>query len=307
MSRRLPPLNALRAFEVAGRHLSFSRAAAELHVTPAAVSHQVKGLEEFLGVQLFRRLNKALLLTDAGQAMLPALREGFDRLDEAVKASRAAGAHRALTVSVAPSFGARWLVPRLYRFRQGHPGFDVRIDATHQLVDFARDDVDLAIRYGTGAYPGLAVERLFDDEVFPVCSPRLLGGDPPLAQPDDLRHHTLIHIRADDPAPWPDWEMWLHSAGVEGVDWSRGLQFSHAAMALQAAAEGQGVVLGTSVTTADDIAAGRLCKPFAHAMASEFSYYLVYAEKALARPKVAAFRDWLRAEAEQSGHVVAAA
>ncbi len=298
MNRHLPPLNALRAFEAAGRHLSFTKAAAELHVTPAAISQQLKTLEDSLGVQLFRRLNKALLLTDAGQACLPGLQAGFDRLAEAVKASRARDARRALTVSVAPSFGAKWLVPRLDRFRETHPGVDVRIDASHRLVDFVREDVDIGIRYGPGDYPGLRVDRLLTDEVFPVCSPRLRAGPHPLRIPDDLRWHTLLHVdlATGDPC-CPDWRMWLLAAGVGDIDPTRGPQFSLSSMALQAAIEGHGVVLNSRVLVADDLVAGRLIKPFDLSFPVSFAYYVVCPETTADQPRIAAFREWVMAEA----------
>jgi len=297
MSRRLPPLNALRAFEAAARHLSFSKAAEELHVTPAAISHQVKALEGHLGVELFRRLNRALLLTEAGQACLPGLREGFDHLARAVDAVQAWDTRRPLTVSTAPSFGAKWLVPRLERFRQANPGIEVRVDASPELIDFAREDVDVAVRYGTGDYPGLHVERLLVEEVYPVCSPRLLEGSRPLRVPDDLRHHTLLHVDwQQQPEAWPDWSMWLRAAGVAGVDPTKGPHFSMSTMAAQAAIEGHGVALGSSVLLRDDLAAGRLVKPFELRFPVDFAYYLVYPESHGERPKVIAFREWLLAE-----------
>ena len=220
MNPRLPPLNALRAFETAARHLSFRRAAEELFVTPAAISHQIKGLEDYLGVMLFHRLNKSLLLTEAGQAALPALRDGFERLAEAVEILRADSPSRLLTVSVAPSFASKWLVPRLERFRQSVPGIDIRIDATSRCVDFIRDRVDVGIRYGAGDYPGLHSDCLRDDEVMPVCSPALLAGEYPLQQPDDLRHHTLLHI--DDPVIASGWPRIALQPGQHGHPGRRG-------------------------------------------------------------------------------------
>lgn len=297
MNRRLPPLNGLRAFEAAARHLSFSKAAEELHVTPAAISHQIKGLESYLGVALFRRLNKALMLTEAGQAALPSLHEGFDQLGRAVDAVLAWDTRRPLTVSTAPSFGAKWLVPRLAGFRRAYPGIEVRVDASADLVDFTREDVDLAIRYGAGRYPGLIAERLLVEEVFPVCSPRLLEGPAPLRVPADLRHHTLLHVEwQQQPEMWPDWSMWLRAAGVEEVDPTRGPRFSMSTMAAQAAIEGHGVALGSSVLLRDDLDAGRLVKPFELGFPVEFAYYLVYPESNAERPKVIAFRQWLLAE-----------
>lgn len=296
MERRLPPLNALRAFEAAGRHLSLTKAAEELHVTPAAVSHQVKALEDYLGVQLFRRLNRALLLTDAGQACLPGLAEGFDRLAEAVTASRIRDEHRALAITAPPTFGARWLLSRLDRFRARHPGIDVRIDATDRLVDFAREEVDIGIRYGTGNYPDVHVEPLMAEEVFAVCSPRLLEGSGPLRKPADLKAHTLLHSEWTTRAQ-PDWAMWLLAAGVRDIDPSRGPQFSLAGMAIQAAIEGHGVALAGSVLVADDLAAGRLIKPFDLSVPVSFGYYMVCAKTAVNRPRIVAFREWLIAEA----------
>jgi LysR family glycine cleavage system transcriptional activator len=298
MERHLPPLNALRAFEAAARYLSLTRAAEELHVTPAAVSHQVKALEDYLGVKLFRRMNRSLLLTDAGQACLPGLREGFDRLAEAVDAVRARDESRPLTVTVPPSFGAKWLVPRLDRFSQDHPGIDVRIDASMRVVDMVREDVDIAVRYGAGDYPGMRVDRLMDEEAFPVCSPRLLEGENALREPADLCNHTLLHLMgpAADAAGHPDWSMWLRAAGVSDCDASRGPTFSLSSMAVQAAVDGQGVALVGSVLVADDIAAGRLVRPFELSFPLGFAYYVVYPEANAESPRVVTFRDWLMAE-----------
>ena len=300
MTRKLPPLNALRAFEAAARHLSVTKAAAELNVTPAAVSHQVKALEEQLGVTLFRRLNRALMLTDAGQLFLPGLRDGFDRLAEAADKVRAECEGGTLAVSVGPSVAAKWLVPRLDRFRAAHPDIDLRIDATDRVANFAREDVDVAIRYGSGRYPGLRVDQLFAEEVFPVCSDKLCEGASPLREPGDLRHHTLLHVdwRTQDET-WPNWRMWLLAAGVEGVEPTRGPKFSQESMVVQAAIEGHGVALTSSVLVADDLAAGRLCKPFTLSLPIRFAYYVVAPEAAADRPKVAAFRAWILAEAKR--------
>ncbi len=299
MSRRLPPLNSLRAFEAAARHLSLKKAAEELHVTPAAVSHQVRTLEEYCGAQLFHRLARALRLTEAGQAALPLLREGFDKLAEAAEVMRAEERAGILTVSVPPTFGAKWLIPRLDRFRAVHPEFDVRIDATDALTNFAGDGVDVALRYGRGTYRNLRSECLMREVAFPVCSPRLLEQDAPLARPDDLRHHTLLHVqwRTEDVAA-PSWRMWLRAAGVEGVDAERGPRFSVQGMALEAAIEGQGVALAGAALVGGDLSAGRLVRPFAPSLsqATAFSYYLVYPEAKAGDPKVMAFRDWVLAE-----------
>ena len=297
IERRLPPLNALRAFEAAARHLSLTRAAEELHVTPAAVSHQVKSLEDYLGVKLFRRTNRSLLLTDAGQASLPGLREGFDRLAEAMEAVRATDECGPLTVTVPPSFGAKWLVARLERFTAKHPGFDVRLDASMRVVDLVREGVDLAVRYGAGDYPGMRVDCLLDEVAIPVCSPALVTGDRPLREPADLCGHTLLHYTAPYDESFPDWAMWLRAAGVTTCDLGRGPTFSMASMAVQAAIDGQGVALVGDVLVADDIAAGRLVRPFELSFPVKFAYYVVSPLASADRPRVAAFREWLLEEA----------
>ena len=297
MARPLPPLNALRAFESAGRHLSFTKAAAELNVTPAAISHQVKALEELLEVPLFRRLTRALRLTDAGQAALPTLSQGFDKLAQGVEQMRAHCESGVLTISVSPSFGAMWLVPRLEHFRSRHPDIEIRIDGTDRLVDLARDDADVALRYGPGGYNGVRVDYLFSQVNTPVCSPALLSGEHPLNQPDDLRHHTLLHV------DWKDaeasWRMWLLAAGLHDIDPTRGPRFTEENMAVQSALDGHGVALIGDILVADDLAAGRLVRPFDPSLSTplKFSYYLLSAKDSAEQPKVAAFRDWLLEEA----------
>ncbi|MCH7943436.1 MAG: transcriptional regulator GcvA [Proteobacteria bacterium] len=297
MSRRLPPLNALRAFEAAARHLSVSKAARELNVTPAAVSHQVKALEEFLGIALFRRLNRALMLTDAGQTILPGLRDGFDHLAQAVGKLADQRDGNTLTVSTSPSFAAKWLVPRLDRFRAAHPHIELRIDATDRLVDLTRGEADVAIRYGTGNYPGMRAERLFTDESFPVCSPGLCKGPPPLLTPADLDRHALLHVDWNVQSQTaPSWRMWLLAAGADHRDAGRGSRFNQESMALQAAIEGHGVALASRVLAADDLAAGRLVRPFDLVLPTDFTYYLVTPETATDQPKIKAYFDWMIAE-----------
>ncbi len=299
MARNLPPLNSLRAFEASARHLSFTKAAEELHVTPAAISHQIKALEEQLGVPLFRRLTRALRLTQAGQSALPPLRDGFDKLADAVDLLRAHEKSGAITVSLGPAFAAKWLVPRLDRFRAAHPDLDVRLDATDKLVDFQRDNVDLAIRYGGGNYPGVEAERLLSEEIFPVCSPNLREGPEPLEKPDDLRHHTLIHLEWDsEDVTAPTWRMWLLAAGIHDIDFTRGPAFSMRTLALQAAIEGLGVALASSFLVADDLAAGRLVVPFDLSVCDplDFAYHIVVSKRTAALPKVAAFKNWLLGE-----------
>jgi LysR family glycine cleavage system transcriptional activator len=292
VSHRLPPLAALRAFEAAARHLSFTRAAQELHVTQTAISHQIRALEERLGVKLFRRLPRGLVLTEEAQRYLPPLREAFERIDAATKDLLAGRTGGALTASVLPSFAAKWLVPRLGRFRAANSDIDLRISTSQRLVDFAREDVDVGIRMGRGHYPGLRVDRLFGETLMPVCSPALLGGEHPLRTPEDLRHHVLLH---DD--DYTSWQLWLELAGVQGVDPRRGPMFTDSGMVVQAAAEGQGVALGRLALAAWDIAAGRLVRPFDIGMPHDLAYYLVCPEASAERPRIAAVRKWLLAEA----------
>lgn len=301
--RRLPPLNALRAFEAAARHLSFKAAAEELGVTPAAVSQQVRQLEAICGRALFRRLTRALELTDAGRAAAPVLGEGLDRLAEGAALMRAEPPSRLVTVSVAPTFAAKWLLPRLDRFHRRHPDCDLRIDASDALAQFGADGVDVAIRYGRGGYPGLVTERLMGEVSFPLCAPGLVTGDPPLRRPADIARHTLLHVlwKMEQEAS-PNWRMWLRAAGLDETLAERGPQFSTDVLALQAAIEGQGVVLGGAVIAAGDMAAGRLVRPFPPdaRQAVAFSYYLVYPEDKAAAPRVRAFRDWVMEEAAQT-------
>jgi LysR family glycine cleavage system transcriptional activator len=294
MARRLPPLNALRAFEAAARHLSFTRAAGELHVTQAAISHQVKALEEHLGRKLFRRLNRALLLTDEGQAYLPSVSRAFALLNEATNDLLTKQAPGPLTVSALPSFAARWLVPRLGRFRQIRPDLDLRIDPSAELSDFASGDVDVSVRYGRGKYPGLRSDWLMTEDIFPVCSPALVDGPHRIRDPQDLAHQVLLH---DD--GHGDWRTWLLAAGVENVDPARGPIFTDSGMLIQAAMAGQGVGLARGVLAADELAAGRLVRPFTLSLPAEFAYYLVCPEHTAEHPKIAAFRDWLLGEAKR--------
>ncbi|MGH7080241.1 MAG: transcriptional regulator GcvA [Acetobacteraceae bacterium] len=292
MARKLPPLKTLPDFEAAARHLSFSKAADELNVTHGAVSRQVKSLEDYLGVRLFRRLNRALRLTDEGQAYARAVREILDSLADATRRLPTPKEASRLTVSTTYSFTGGWLVPRLGRFRALHPEIDVRLQANDRAVDFARDNVDLAIRYGRGSYPGLSAERLMGDDYAPVGSPALLKGKHSLKKPADLRHHVLLH----DEGTEVDWRMWLMAAGVEGVDASRGPIFSHSTMVIQAAIRGEGVALGRQVLIEDELVGGRLVRLFDLRLKAEMAYYVVCPLASLEQPKVRAFRDWLLAE-----------
>ena len=312
MGNRLPPLNALRAFESAARHLSFKLAANELSVTPAAISHQIKGLEHYLGVRLFRRLSRALELTERARACQPKLREGFDALTEAVERLRAGNRGGTLTVSVAPSFAARWLMPRLHRFVTAHPEIDVRVSARmrhandparmppreRESVDAWLADADVAVVYGRGDYPGLHVERLFDLTLTPICSPKLLAGAQPLRTPEDLRHFLLLH---DDTGLFHDrrpfWDLWLQAAGASGIHAVHGPHFSHAVLALEAAMDGLGIVATIPLLAESELAAGRLVTPFELNVPLDARYCLVCRTGIAAEPKVAAFSQWLRAEA----------
>jgi LysR family transcriptional regulator, glycine cleavage system transcriptional activator len=292
--RKLPPLNALRSFEVAARCRSFTKAAAELLVTPAAVGQQVRQLEDFMGVRLFRRENRVLALTQAGEACLPGIREGFAQLAAAVSQAKPQARVGRLTVSVAPSFAAKWLLPRLSEFERRHPEIDVHVDASMPLVDLNDGSVDVAIRYGSGQYPGLRIERLLGEEVFPVCSPELFDTGRPLSTPQDLAELTLLHDDSPDNDPsCPTWPMWLRAAGVHGIDATRGPHFSQSSLVIEAAVLGRGIALAKSTIAAADLAAGRIRRLFEVSVPLAFAYYLVYTESASQSPKVAAFREWL--------------
>ena len=309
--RRLPPLNALRAFEAAARHSSFAVAAKELHVTPAAVSHQIKGLEKYVGQLLFRRMPKGLELTRAGQAFVPKLREGFERFGAALDELHAVEDSATLSVSVATSFATRWLAPRLHRFVSAHPELDVRINASTRLIDPKGDqlaarnavagppveDADIVVRFGTGDYPGFRVDKLLPVAVTPMCSPRLLEAGPPLRDAADLKQHVLIHDNLLYDEGRPLWDAWFEAAGMPGADTSHGLRFSHAMLALEAAADGMGVALGMPVLAGSDLASRRLVAPLALSLPLRFAYYIVSGSHTAERDDVAAFRNWLLAEA----------
>ena len=294
--RRLPPLNALRAFEAAARHLNFSRAADELSVTPGAVSQQIQNLEDYVGAALFKRTPKGLLLTDAAQTALPALREAFDRLAEAASLLTAAVDGRRLTLTAPPSFAAKWLVPRLGAFEQAHPQVDVWLQAGMELVDLTAGEVDVAIRYGSGRYPGLEVMRLLSETVIPVASPELLASNP-LNDPSDLANHILLHDGspdADDSCP--DWAMWLAARGIKNVDGNRGPRFNQSSLVIEAAVNGRGVALAKQTLAQADLDAGRLVAPLQIATAVDFAYYVVHPKTKGRLPQVKAFVSWLQQE-----------
>lgn len=285
-----------------------------MHVTPAAVSHQIKGLEENLGLRLFRRLKRGLELTRAGQAFLPKLREGFERLGEAVADLHSLNEPGTLAVSAATSFATRWLAPRLHRFVAAYPDLDVRITASTRLIDPGKgesgpgdaqagspvEDADIVVRFGTGDYPGYRVDKLLAVSVTPMCSARLNAGEHPIRSAADLRHHVLIgdNVSFDDGRPL--WDAWFEAAGIAGADTSPGLRFNHAMLALEAAAEGMGVVLGMPVLAGSDLASGRLIAPLALSLPLKFGYHIVSDPDAAQRSDVAAFRDWLLAESSRS-------
>ena len=305
MPALIPPFNALRAFEAAARHLSFSRAAAELNVTASALSHQVKGLEDFLGLKLFHRRSRGIELTDAGRLLYPGLSGGFAQIRQAVAGLARASQDRVLVISAPPGFTAKWLAPRLYRFLMGNPEIDARISAGMNLVDFEIDGVDAAVRNLTTSArpdPELHIEKLADVGLLPVCSPRLLEQVGGLRSPDDLARAPLIH---DDSllgrADLPTWSDWLRAAGVTGVDINRGLRFNSADHALEATVEGAGVLLAHTLLAHDDLKTGRLVAPFDLVLPTGRAFHFVCPKGTEGRLKVRAFHDWLLEEFERIG------
>jgi len=292
MTARLPSLNGLRAFEAAARHLSFTLAASELNVTQTAISHQIRRLEEELGIRLFVRQNRALALTPEARDYLPGVRAAFNDLRLATDRLLRKDDDKVLTVSTLASLAAKWLLPRLADFQEQHPGIDVRITTSTSLVDFQRDNVDAAIRYGRGQWPGLRADWLMADELFPVCSPSLLRGDRALHVVEDLKGHVLLHTTTNS----DDWRLWLTAAGLP-TDISRqpGLSFDMTFMTVQAAIDGMGVAMGRTSYVQDDIAKGRLVVPFRIALPADAGFYLVSPQGRRETPKLAAFRDWMLA------------
>lgn len=295
MSRRLPPLSALRAFEAAARHLSFTRAATELGVTQAAISHQVKLLEDQLGQPLFRRLTRRLLLTDAGQTLWPGVRDGFDRLAQAVQKVQASRDGGVLTLSLTVSFAARWLVPRLGTFLKAHPEIDVKLTTTDRMVDFAREDVDAAIRHGAGQWAGLESWRVLSPAYTALLNPRLIEETKP-EQPSDLQRLPLL-VESDDNVSW---RAWFDAAGTSWKPHRRMIEFDTTQMAVQAAIEGLGVALGPPEYFADELESGRLIQPFEVYIMTDEAFFLVSPSGRAEEPKIRAFRDWVLAEAKKS-------
>jgi LysR family transcriptional regulator, glycine cleavage system transcriptional activator len=295
---RLPPLQALRAFDAVMHHMSFVKAATALSVTPSAISHQIKLLEEWLGVKLFRRLNRGIELTREGRNLAPDVRDAFSRLALGVTRIREDSISGVLRVSASPSLASKWLVPRLDGFMRRHPEIDIRVSASPALVDFDRDGVDVALRYGTGRYPGCTVDLLFAADLFPVCSPNLLKFGPRLREPRDLRLHVLVHdMNSDIEGRMPGWHSWLSAAGVKDFDVSSGPRFNNSYLAIDAAVAGNGVALGSAALAAGDLAAGRLVRPFGISVKGSMGYYAVAPKLGAKRPKVNEFRRWLIDEA----------
>ncbi|MBR1125846.1 transcriptional regulator GcvA [Bradyrhizobium lablabi] len=303
MTARLPSLNGLRAFEAAARHLSFTQAAAELNVTQTAISHQIKRLEEELGIRLFIRQNRALSLTAEAKEYLPGIRAAFNDLRLATDRLLRRDDDHVLTVSTLASLAAKWLLPRLAAFQGAHPGIDVRITTSTALVDFKDGSVDAAIRYGRGQWPGLRADWLMADQLFPICSPALLTGKRPLRKPEDLADHVLLHTSAanDD-----DWRLWLTAAGLP-TDLSKqpGITFDMVFMTIQAAIDGIGVAMGRTSYVKDDIAKGSLVVPFDITLPADAGFYLVSPEGRADSPKLSAFRNWLVATAQNKPEALA--
>ncbi|MEM9636919.1 MAG: transcriptional regulator GcvA [Pseudomonadota bacterium] len=292
--RQRHPLNALRAFESAARHMSFVGAAEELHVSAGAISHHIKTLEDYLGVQLFQRLPAGLLLTDQGRLLRADLGVAFGQVDEAVQRLMRDSLRGPLKISVAPVFAVKWLLPRLQSFTEKHPEIDVLTSASMQPVDFHKHGYDVAIRFGATAPDDLASHDLVAESVKPMFSPRLLDGQHPLTEPDALRHHVLLHndsTRRSNTAP--TWRDWLDASGLTDIPSDRGPRFGQPDHAMQAALEGAGVVLGWCSMAADDLAAGRLIAPFEPALPLGYAFRLVYPKAFGTRPKIIAFRQWL--------------
>ncbi len=298
---RLPPLTALRAFEAVARKLSFARAAEDLHVTKAAVAQQVRALEQEIGAPLVARSGRGLALTEAGAAGAPGLAEGFATLARAARAMREAKGRRFLVINSSPSFAATWLVGRIGKFKTRHPEIDVLLDANPTEDTLDSSATDALIRWGAGDFPGLATTLLFKEDVFPVCSPDLASGDHPLRSPEDLAGHTLLHLEWSPAYPsWPAWSDWLKAAGAKTVEARHGVWFNNMAMAIRAAAQGQGVALSSFAIAADELAAGRLVAPFSTSVQTPFGYYFLCRPEEAQTPRIKALREFLVEEAALS-------
>jgi len=301
MARFVPGTRALRTLEAAGRHLNFTRAADELGLTPAAVSHQIKEFEDQIGVALFARTSRSVRLTEAGSVLFDASGEAMSLLNRAVaKAQKLARGQSLLKVTADAHFAAKWLMRRVDGFRALRPDIELRFDISFDLRDFDSDDVDVGIRFGAGKYPGLIADRLFENVIVPVCSPVLLNNGAPLKTPRDLFNHRLVHIEwSRQGVTWPNWRMWMAAAGVDDFDDSRTVVFGTSSDAIQAAIEGSAVALADFAMVAHDLSEGRLVQPFELGvrMAPEFAYHLVYPRGSAGDPRIVAFRAWILAEA----------
>ncbi|MCZ4430719.1 transcriptional regulator GcvA [Agrobacterium sp. SOY23] len=299
----IPGMRALRALDAAGRHLNFSRAADELGLTPAAVSYQIKEIEDQLGLSLFKRTNRSIRMTEAGLILCRASADALELMKRAVaQARRTERGSRHLKITVDPDFAVKWLMQRLKRFRGAWPEIDLRFDISPEVRDFELDDIDIGIRFGTGNYPGLCADRLFDDVVVPVCSPRLLASERPIRTPTDLLDHTLVHIEWErQGVAWPNWSTWMAAAGIDAFDDSRTVALATSSEMLQAAISGDAVALVDLTTVANDLAEGRLVRLFdlGIPIPSELAYFLVYPHETASDPRVVAFREWILDEAEQ--------
>jgi LysR family glycine cleavage system transcriptional activator len=289
MTDRLPPMQALRAFDAAARTGSLTRAAEALHLTHGAISHQIKALEDEFGVKLVERSGRGIRLTDEGERFAARLRGALTEIGDAVREITTRSNPRQLRLSTLPSFAARWLLPRITRFTKAHPDIDLEIRTNNSLVDFRREDVDVAIRHGLGQWPGLIVEHLLDDITFPVCSPRLNGGKLP-KRPADLERYPLLRGEGEQ------WKTWFEAAGLDWPEPDRGPLYSDSSHMLQAAIEGQGVAIARSSILGDDLRNGVLVKLFDIEVHNPRKYYLVYPPRMKDSPKLEAFRSWLRQE-----------
>lgn len=307
--KRLPSLDSLRAFESAARHLSFTKAGEELHVTQSALSHRINALEDELGVKLFRRLTRKLELTPAGETLAAGVRRGLAEISRSVASIDRKTGIEPLAVSALPSFATRWLVPRLPRFRNICPDIEVRISADPALVNLKAGEADLAVRFGPGVYPGLHVVKLMGDSVFPVCGPRLLAERGAIDGPAQLADWPLLHdMPTEHDGSGSGWSHWLRHVGAGDLSGEEGLRFNEALLALEAAANGLGVALVRRSLIGDDLASGRLVRLLPHEAPTSFSYFFVCLPEAIDRPAVGAFCKWLIAEAaswsaEQAGLV----
>ena len=295
---RLPPLNALKAFEAASRLMSFQKAADELHVTPSALSYQIKNLEDKLGVTLFERNIRQVSLTPEGELIKPGIAGAFEQMQAAINLLQADTPDHVVVVSCAPAHAVKWLAPRLSSFGDAHPDLELRISASTKLADFSKDGVDVAIRFGSGHYPGLHVEPIFEEYLTPMIAPDLLAKGMPLNSPDDLQHYQLLHEDPLMPTKQYGWQDWLKEAGASSVDASKGIQFSHADFCLEAAVKGVGVALGRVELAAEDIREGRLVTPFDLKIRTGLITSFVCPPSHLSKEKTIKFRDWLFAELE---------